>query len=275
MIARPDIIYDDSNYKDLLFTPRTEDGKLECLPRVTEYGSRAAAMMGLVPVTDDLQIPDWQDMKELIAWAHEKKIFPIYHQQRTWITPTSRPWNQNGRPYCWGWGLTGCVMDVEARAGRRTDTDPRLAPITLAPAVNYRDVGYYLDGTIAYATRYGIADETFIIDPHRNAVSNFKAGWQDNAQLHRPMEWWECNCRGVTDRFIAQQAMAIFKQASSCYIAHNWWGHALGLVALEWDESKPDNLVWVHRNSHNEVLPIRLTGSKGSPDEIYGIRAMW
>lgn len=274
--ANPDIIYDDSNYHLLLFDQQTEDGLPQALPRLTEYGSKQADAMGLVPVTDDLDIPEWNDMKELIAWAHREKIFPMYHQFNTWINPdTGEPWNQNGRPYCWAWGLTGCCMDVEARDGRRKAGDPRLAPIFLGGAVRWRNVGYHLDGTIAYATRYGICEEQFVHDPHRNSESNLKEGAYENAQLHRPMEWWECNCRNVSNRFIAQQAMAIFRQASSCYIAHNWWGHALGLVALEWDESKPDNLIWVHRNSHRELKPIRLTGDKGSPSEIYGMRAMW
>jgi hypothetical protein len=42
------------------------------------------------------------------------------------------------------------------------------------------------------------------------------------------------------------------------------------VVAIKWDESALNNIVWVLRNSHNENDVIELTGSRGVPDEAYG-----
>jgi hypothetical protein len=65
----------------------------------------------------------------------------------------------------------------------------------------------------------------------------------------------------------------VLRQSDPIYIAYYWWGHALELVGLEWDESVENNVWWIIRNSHNEEKFLRLKGSKAVPDEAFSIGA--
>jgi hypothetical protein len=67
-----------------------------------------------------------------------------------------------------------------------------------------------------------------------------------------------------------QHCLSILAYGRPLQIAYSWWGHALNLVAIRWDETVVNNIVWVIRNSHNESDVIELVGSKGVPDEAYG-----
>jgi hypothetical protein len=69
------------------------------------------------------------------------------------------------------------------------------------------------------------------------------------------------------------QALTILKTGKSCYIAYDWWGHALSCCGMLWDPTALYKVVWVNRNSHKEKKPIEMTGSRAVPDEIYGVRA--
>ena len=70
-----------------------------------------------------------------------------------------------------------------------------------------------------------------------------------------------------------QHCVSVLRTGTPVYTAFYWWGHALELVGLQWDEQQANNLVWVNRNSHNESDVIEMTGSRAVPDEAFGIRA--
>lgn len=258
-MARTDIIYGDHNYQELITVPRTADGGLEALPRRTAYGSPEAYACGLRPISDrpDVLI-DPKDYKEVIQYCHEKKIFAMYHDRAHGML---RKWNQNGFGYCWTWSLTGGVINTREAEGQERK---RLGPTSLGWLVGWSNQGYYLDAAIKGASEKGIAEAEYCptntINPR-----NFKEGWEDNALLHRPQEWWETQARNI------QHYISLLCSGAAGYIAYNWWGHALQMVGVEWDESQPNNLIWVIRNSHNEDDFIRLTGSKGIADEMYGV----
>lgn len=263
--------YGDHNWRELIRPVETEDGRPECLPRHTAYGSLEAANIGLVPLTDypDLLVqPD--QFKEVIAYCRhpDHLIFPEFHQARTWAPPGYR-WNQNGRPWCWEWGITSAVMDGEAAEGKPTIL---LAPNTLGWLTGWKSVGYYPDLTIKGASERGIAPQSFVPDLMSANPNTFKVGWEAAALLHRPLEWWDTNKTSVTA--MISQCLTILKSGRSLYIGNSDWSHAYSICGLKWDESEKYNVVWVARNSHDEPEPIELTGDFGVPDEAYGVRAM-
>lgn len=232
------------------------------MPRQTVYG----ATPGLIPYgeeyPDDLVNPD--EIKEVIAYCHAEKIFPMYHQQATWA-PEGFKWDQNGLGFCWAWSLTAAVMDCRAREGKPT---VELAPISLGWLTGWRNQGYYLSAALQGAKDRGIAPASFIPDPHSLRYRQYNDGWKEAASLIRVAEAWDADPRNMI-----LNALSILRTGTPGYIAYDWWGHALELVGMIWDESVPNNIIWVIRNSHGEIKLIYLEGSRGVPDELIGIRA--
>jgi hypothetical protein len=204
------------------------------------------------------------DWPAVIAECHAKQMFPLYHQRASGVFADG--WNQDGLGYCWAFGLTAAVMDAREAEGQKP---VRLAPTSLGWLVRWRNQGYYLDGAIEGANKRGIAPAEYVPDLSISP-SRFKPGWEEAAKLYRPLEWWDTNRRAGTDAFIGQ-CLAILRTGRPLYIAYNWWGHALECVALEW---KSGGVVWTLRNSHGERDVIELAGSRGIPDEAYGVRAI-
>jgi len=252
----------DKNWRELLGKPTG------AMPRVSRYGGQLAAKMGLLPLgdsPDELVKP--ADFKEVINECNEKQIFPEYHQRATWC-PDGQPWNQDGLNYCWAWGCTSATMDCRAAEGKPT---VQLAPVSLGWLVSWRNAGYFLDATINGAMEKGIAPASAVPGMHSRNPSSFADDWQTQALLYRPKEWWDTD--KTSDLEMIRQCLTILKTGRSLYIAYNWWSHALNCCGMLWDESEPNNVVWRIRNSHNETEPIELTGSRGVPDEAYGVRA--
>ena len=237
------------------------------LPRKSVYGSAK----GLVPYGEaypDSLVAE-ADYKEVIQHCHENQIFPMYHQNATWM-PTGNKWNQNGLPYCWAWGMTAAVMDCQAAEGKRDSSTELLAPVSLGFCVNWRSRGNYLESAIQGVVERGIAPASYIPDQHSRSYKDYAEGWEDAALANRIPEdsVWDTD----PDNML-QHALSILRTGRSLYIAYNWWGHALSCVGLIWDESQKNNVIWVIRNSHNEDDFIQLTGSRGVPDEAFGIHA--
>lgn len=259
------MIYNDSNYTLLLQgrRPETDDGRPQVLPRRTLFGSDEAADFGLRPVHDGLDViyrPG--DIKEVIERGHREKRFPMYHQERHGMLDG---WNQNGDPYCWAYSACATVIDK-----REAEKRPRqfLSPYSLIWMVNYRKNGYYLDGCIEGMAERGIA--TFEFCPERsNNHRDFREGWENEAKKIKPTEWFDTN-PSQGDLSMICQCLTILDASDPLYIAYNWWGHALELIGMHWDESQLNNVVWDIRNSHAEKDPIQLAGRKGVPDEAYG-----
>lgn len=238
---------------------------LGALPRQSVYGT----VPGLVPFGEAYpnKLVQPSEYKEVIAECHTAKVFPLYHQAATWCPPGQK-WNQNGLPYCWAWGLAASIMDARAREGKPTKV---LAPVSLGFTVNWANRGNYLESAIRGATGRGICEAEYVPDPFSRAYKGYRPGWEENALLYRLAEQWDVDNRSTSA--MIQHSISVLSTGTPLYVAYNWWGHALECVAVEWDESQPNNLVWVLRNSHNESDVIELTGSRGVPSEAYGIRA--
>jgi len=135
--------------------------------------------------------------------------------------------------------------------------------------VNWRNSGYYCDRAIAGAREKGIAPVEYVPEYQLNP-NKFKPGWQQEALKYRPIEWWDT---GGTKQQMLKQVVSILATGRPLYVAYNWWGHALEMCGLVWDESKSYNLIFYLRNSHDESDVIAMTGYNAIPDEAYGVRA--
>ncbi len=261
-------IYGDRNYQELLARhPVTEDGGPQFLPRRSIYGQASALNLGLAPIHD---FPDvlikWEDRKEIILDCIARQVFARYHQAASGVFDAG--WNQNGLGYCWAFGLTAATMGCRAVEGKPA---VRLAPTGLGWLVGWKNRGFFCDEAIAAAAEKGIPSAEFIqgisIKP-----SEFKAGWEKNGLLYRPTGWWDTR-RDDGDVEMIRQCLSVLATGRPGYCGYNWWGHALEIVGMEWDEKQPNGIVWILRNSHNESDVIALTGEKGVPDEFYGVRS--
>lgn len=251
---------------------RKESSYLEVKPRdynERRYGSTTLDLQsGIVPIEarpDVLVQPD--QYKEVIAHCHEQQIFPMYHQQATWAPEGFKSY-QNGIGYCWTWSGTATLLDVRALEGLETVL---LVPVSMGYLVGWKDRGNYLESFIQGARNDGIVP---IIGDQKegfNSLNRSSSYWNKFDSLrgdYRLDEVWDTD-PSSTARMI-QHCLSILAYGRPLYIAYNWWGHALELVGLLWDESQPNNLVWVIRNSHGETTFIELTGSRGIPSEAYG-----
>ncbi len=168
---------------------------------------------------------------------------------------------------CWNYGITHATEDCRAAEGQPA---VKLAPNSLAYLVNWRNQGYFCDETIAAVRQYGIAPASMVPE-YKMDPREFDPKWEQERLKYRVLEWWDTRRSDGVIRMI-QQCLAVLMAGRAGYIARNWWGHALESAGMEWDEHQPNNVVWIDFNSHGDGL-IRLAGSKGIPDEFYGVRA--
>ena len=212
-----------------------------------------------------------KDYKEVVNTCNDRQIFARYHQERSWAPPGFR-WNQNGLPYCWAWSLVAALMDQRAREGKPTVL---LAPISLGPAVGFRNEGNYLEATIKYVMERGVCSVEYapIETWHTRNSRGFKRGWEDDALQYRPNPDDVWTMDNSSKMAMIQHCITNLRQGDPLYIAYYWWGHALELIGLVWNEAVENNLEFIVRNSHDESEPIVLTGLRAVPDEAYGILA--
>jgi len=257
--------YDDANYDLLLRGPSTEDGAPQCLPRTTVYGAPGLDDRGYVPLTDfpELLVPK-ADWKEVIADCHARQIFPMYHLQNAHVMDK---WYQDAYGYCWAYDTTAAVMGCRAVEGQRA---VRLSPFGLGWLVGWRNRGFYVDKALEGARERGIPPADYVPE-YQLDTDKFKAGWEKEALKYRPLEWWDTNRKLGVESMISQ-ALALLSTGRPCPGALDWWGHALPVVGMDWDESVSNNIVWKWWNSHDDGI-IEITGSKGVPDELYCVRA--
>lgn len=261
------MIYNDENYELLLpHGPVARFGTVGCLPRTTLCGSRQAEAMGLVRIPDDLEPVPEADWKEVIAECHREKIFPMYHRRASKLQ--QKP-TQNGLNYCWSWGLKA-AMENARLLEHQPEVD--LAAVSIGWTVNWRNAGNYLESALNAVRTRGMCSSEFVPNQHILNPERFKAGWEEDALKYRLQEAWDGD-RSAGVKSAIGQALAILKTGRTLYVAHNWWGHALTVEGMEWDETQLNNIVWDHFNSHADGS-IQLAGQKGVPDEFYGIRAM-
>lgn len=234
------------------------------LPRFVEFGSPEAREHRMVPITDDLDVViPWDEMKERINEANAARQMPIHHLEHH----GAQPHNQGRTNYCWAYGLAECLEAGEPMQGLPYQ---RKGPAGLGWLVGWKNRGNYLSAAIKGAVERGIPSAAFVPDGTTDP-STFKAGWEDDALLHRPLEFTDTD-RRAGEKSMAQQCASLLVAGLPLYIAYNWWGHALMMAGVEWDESEKHNLRWIAVNSHGDGR-IELTGSRGVPDEAYALRA--
>jgi hypothetical protein len=238
----------------------------EVIPR--DYDRRPVGSIPGVPAVaagDEFGAPDMlvslDDYQDAIDFAHEFQVFPSYAQTSSWA-PKGFQYNQNGLGYCWTWGGTACLMDLQQI--HCLDMIP-LAPVSMGYLVNWRNAGNYLESYIGGARQQGVcAAISGNVNDHRNS----SAVWEGQPRPVKLDRAWDIDTRSGKDKAL-QIMLSCLAYGCPVYIAYNWWGHALCMSALLWDTSKQNNLVYVIRNSHNESDFILLEGSKGIPDEMY------
>lgn len=250
----------------LLRQLRPDPGIVEVRPRVTRYGSPDAEAIGLEPIeaVPDVLVPEGE-YAAVVSHAHEQQAFPIYHMYDSWAPPGYK-FNQNGLGYCWTWSGTGAVMTLRALEDK--DFVP-LAPVSMGYLVGWRNNGNYLESFIQGAREDGICPA---VNGEINSHKNSRSYWDQHdadRHLYRLDKVWDTNARAGDDVMI-QHCLSILSYGRPLYCAWNWWGHAVLVVGMRWDETEYKNIVWLLRNSHNEDDVIELTGSRGVPDEAYG-----
>jgi hypothetical protein len=240
-------------------------------PRRTRYNDDLAWSQGLkaIEYIDTVDVLDWNDVKGALDRAHLMETMPMYHQNKTWA-PDGFRYNQDGLGYCWTWSGTACMMDLRAAEDKET---VKLSPVSMGYLVGWKNRGNYLESYIQGARKQGVAPVDWV-DGDINSVNrdpdSYKQGWKEEREKYQLDEIWDTDTRSGAKTTIRHCATILALTARPIYIAYNWWGHALELVGIRWDESKQNNVVWIIRNSHNENDFIELDGSKGEPDEAYG-----
>ncbi len=258
---------DNANERDKLYHRDPAIRTVGVVPRREDlrYGSQEAYRTGLTPVEADLALIPKDQYKASLEQAYTHESLPMHHQKHTWAPPGFQ-YNQNGLGYCWTWGGTGCLMTTRAMEDKDTVL---LAPVSMGYLVNWANRGNYLESYIRGAREDGVCPA---VNGEINSHTNSSRYWDNHdtdRSKYRLDKIWDTDSRNGDARMI-QHCLSILCYGRSLYIAYNWWGHALECVGLRWDESKPNNLVWIIRNSHNESDFIELVGSKGVPDEAYG-----
>lgn len=260
--------FGDHNYRELLGRmPKPEFGEPGFLQRRSVCGQASATRLGLAPIHD---FPDVlvnvADFKAVIQSCIERQVFARYHQADSGVF--SDGWSQSTFNLCWSYGLTASVMGCRA-----VENQPpvRLSPFSLGWLVGWKNRGFYCDEAIAGASKKGIAPES-LVPQYNLKKASFGDGWETEALKYRPLGWWDTR-RSDGDVAMIRQCLSILATGRPLYVAYNWWGHALEVCGMEWDESEPNGIVWILRNSHDEDDVIQLTGEKGIPDEAYGVRS--
>ena len=248
-----------------------EDGEFQARPRRSIYGAPDTIYgYGLIPMADyPSKLIQPADYKDAIADAHAAKRFPMYHKRNSWKKRMPR-WNQNGLPYCWAWGACGRWMTARGSENVEGDKPPIiLAPNTLGWLVGWREKGFFLDATIKGMRERGAASIEFVPNIHSINPSSFKDGWEQDALLHRfSGDIYDTDMRSQSLR--AQHCITLLCAGIDLYIAYNWWGHALGCSGLMWND-RTNKVDWIDDNSHNEDDFIIVEGTRGIPDEAYGV----
>jgi len=251
----------DPDAKGSGIIPRDHDGKW------TRGNDRCLAT-NIFPVEDKISdIIKEDDMEEVIELCHANKTFPTYHIDKLGHMDE---WTQNGLNYCWAWGVGGCFMACQG-VEYGWDKVNEVAPVSLGWTVNWRNAGNYLGDAMEAISTKGIAPLSYVDSQHSRNPRNYKDGWETAAHANTVKEWWDIDCSDSMGTVL--EMLTILATGRPLYIAHNWWSHALMIVGLVWDKTKPFNVRVQHYNSHGDGL-IELTGNRAIPDEAYGIRSV-
>lgn len=130
--------------------------------------------------------------------------------------------DQNGLNYCWAYGTTRAYEISRLLTGCR---HVPLAPESLAgPIVRWRNEGGYASEAFKGLESKGVCEASFLDQPHSRNPEKWKTGWQENALLHRSLNWYQIG--------------SSFDEIISCLLCNlpvaaglPWWGHLVCFLA--------------------------------------------
>lgn len=261
------IVYDDSNYTDLLGDGKAvtfggEKFYLSANPREIAYGALPYAR----PFGDAYPLiprSEWAARIEHLAAIRgtpaDFNWFPAYNQSRT--------------NYCWANGVCGAATTVLAMQGAPHKKLISSASIA-GPITNYRNVGGWGEPAFEYLLKYGGC--SMDLWPNAAISRSYDTELSRAERQHlRGIEGFD------TDGFdqLATALLLGFPVA----VAYNWWGHlvfAAELVLIEansfgvrirnsWHES------WGEKHPRNGMGGYTvLREGKGTPSSAVTVRAM-
>ena len=129
--------------------------------------------------------------------------------------------DQNGLGLCWSYGSTRAVEVQRAVQGAATLD---LSPESVAgPVTHWRNMGGYASEAFDQLQSGGACESSFMDQPHSLRPKRWKPGWQDNAQLHEAVQWYDLE---------SSDQQPIFDEVVSCLLSRvpvaaglAWWGH--------------------------------------------------
>jgi hypothetical protein len=242
-------IITDANWRDELrpeYQTRPRQGQMGDLPFAAVYADA-------VPLIPEVEWP------ERVADMTAKKLWPEDAYQR--FNPRLK--YQDGLGYCWTYSL---AQNLEVVRAINNLPYVELGPESLGGDVGWRNRGNYLDSALRYCAEHGMASREFIPD-HEINPRNFKDGWEQDAQLYKPVEWWD---GGAKDMWHEAVTMLL---SGSCvpWIGLNWWSHAITYTRLEYVRGE---LCAYTPNSHGAGQDRILSGRKKVPDSLFSVRVM-
>lgn len=128
---------------------------------------------------------------------------------------------------CHLYALTNCLEDLRDSQGLPYI---ELAPETGGGAVGWYNSGGAMDADIRYVAKHGIATREFC-EPHVINPRKFRQGWEQSAQLHIPLEWFEL---GHSGDMWAEVVTALLS-GLPVYPGYSWWRHSVMLGKLVGD----------------------------------------
>lgn len=227
------------------------------------------------------QIVKPADLHDAIDEAHELKLFPYYYaEERGPFPDDEHVWDQDGLGYCWTWGFNAEYMVLRAVLGLPLIHFP---PVANGYLVGWRNRGNYLESMIRGARENGLipANGGEVSNPNWpdvdiNSHNNSGGFWNQYNDLRSDFTLgasWDLNCRGG-EMTTACQCVSSLRVSVPLYIAHNWWGHALGIECLFNDSAAPLGITYGHRNSHKNKRLLIMEGNRASPDEAIGLASV-
>ncbi len=260
-----DLIIDDSNYLNHIDpTINGESKSRGLLPRRTMYGAIPS-----IPTTTIKRIPV-AEFPDRIA-DQERNKSSLWH---VWKDSKIGTLNQNGLSYCHAFSATDALMILREYQG--LPYVELSASSVGAPVTNYRNAGAWIEEDLKQMVKVGVATTEFV--PMRTTKrSDFKTGWEANAELHKAALFEDGKPRDF-ELFVS----AMLQNFPVC-MGLDWWGHAVtGIRAKIVDKSKGCivvNGVGIAPDILNSWGPEwgtdgvgTLANSKGIPDEWYVVR---
>ena len=150
--------------------------------------------------------------------------------------------NQNGLPFCWGYGaLTAYELNYAGRYNRYTELS---ADLTCAEATGGRSRGGWANEFLKVAEKRGIAPQSMVKHHDRNFRKYDTPEVNAERAKYIPTEWLDFK-RGDMD---ALRSCLVSNIAAGMGLM--WWGHLVAFAGWTWRPKYGE--LWLYRNSHSK-----------------------